>query len=171
MIEPYHRLFFALWPSDLIKQRIQVALPRHIANVPEEKWHITLRFLGRCNPQQRQCLLRQKAFAIHRFSLTLDKLGYWSRNKITWLGSSQQSASLNLLVQELDQRILSCGFDLRKAGSFVPHLTLARRHKPKGKLNLEESIHWPVQGISLMESITQAGRYEYREIAQWPFLR
>src|SRR4030067_1435014 len=90
-VEP-QRLVFALVPEPALQQRLAQAaealLPRAAGRrVRAENLHCTLVFLGAVETAQRLCL--EDAASLVRaepFTLMLDRLGYFRRPQVAWLG-------------------------------------------------------------------------------------
>ncbi len=101
------RLFFALWPEPELQQRLAraaAALLPHAdgRRVREANLHCTLVFLGAVEAAQRLCL--EDAASLVRaepFTLTLDRLGYFRRPQVAWLGCTTTPAALQALVAGL----------------------------------------------------------------------
>jgi 2'-5' RNA ligase len=101
------RLFFALWPDHKTRRAIQEAtrtLVQHCDGrpVPPENFHVTLAFLG----QQPADLLDDitavaRGIRIGDLELGLDKLGYWPKPRVVWLGPSGKSPALDSLAASL----------------------------------------------------------------------
>ena len=166
------RLFFALWPEPELRQRIAVAaaglLPRDAGRrVRAENLHCTLVFLGAVEAAQRLCL--EDAASLVRsepFALTLDRLGYFRRSQVAWLGCTTTPAALQALVAGLSYGAASCGFPPEHR-PYEVHLTVARKlRRDPGRLPLMPIV-WPVQQFALMESVSESDGVRYRPLRFW----
>jgi len=166
------RLFFALWPEPALQQRLAQAaaalLPRAAGRrVREENLHCTLVFLGAVEAAQRLCL--EDAASLVRaepFTLTLDRLGYFRRPQVAWLGCTTTPAALQALVAGLSYGAASCGFPPEQR-PYEVHLTVARKlRRDPGRLPLMP-IAWPVKQFALMESVSEPDGVHYRPLRFW----
>ncbi len=106
--EKIHRVFFALWPDEEIRQQIHKQIyplfdhPQG-RKVPRHNWHITLAFLGNVSEEIYTCIQQQAdKVAGDSFVINLDTIGHWSRPKVAWLGCSQVADALFELVNNLN---------------------------------------------------------------------
>lgn len=160
------RLFFALWPDDATRAallQLQAGMRGRI--IPYNNLHLTLAFLG----QQPASLLADTKDVLSRLSpstilLTLDRVGYFPRNRIAWVGTHQVPETLISLQQELaealDQRAIA--FDRQK--TFKPHITLARDASLPPDLTFSP-IPWRANHVALVQSVTKAEGSTYELIA------
>lgn len=170
------RLFFALWPNRTLRQhllRVQgECLPSPITPPsPAANLHLTLAFLGQVETAQQACL-EQGAAGLHlpAFSFRLDRLGYWRKPRILWIGCSATPAALHQLAAALAEVMRSCGLQ-PEARPYRPHVTLARKQKqgPETPLPLP-SLHWEARDFVLAESVSRPGGVLYRILQRWPLL-
>ena len=166
------RLFFALWPDPVLQQRLAqaaAALLPHDAGrrVREENLHCTLVFLGAVEAAQRLCL--EDAASLVRaepFTLMLDRIGYFRRPQVAWLGCTTIPAALQALVAGLSYGAASCGFPPEQR-PYAVHLTVARKlRRDPGRLPLMP-IAWPVNQFALMESVSEPDGVHYRPLRFW----
>jgi len=166
------RLFFALWPDPALQQRLAqaaAALLPHDAGrrVREENLHCTLVFLGAVEAAQRLCL--EDAASLVRaepFTLMLDRLGYFRRPQVAWLGCTTIPAALKALVAGLSYGAASCGFPPEQR-PYAVHLTVARKlRRDPGRLPLMP-IAWSVRQFALMESVSEPDGVHYRPLRFW----
>jgi 2'-5' RNA ligase len=166
------RLFFALWPDPVLQERLAQAaaalLPNDIGRrVRENNLHCTLVFLGAVSAAQRLCL--EDAAALVRagpFTLTLDRLGYFRRPQVAWLGCTTVPAALQSLVTGLRYGVATCGFTPEQR-PYEVHLTVARKvRRDPGRMPLLP-IGWPVQQFALVESISEPDGMNYRPLRYW----
>ena len=129
--EKTQRLFFALWPDEGVRARIQemaARLPlREGRRVSEDNLHITLVFLGSVAESSRLCAEAvADGVAATPFTLSLDQLGYWPRPRVVWLGTSVIPEELARLESALRQGVTQCGIGVDDR-PYAPHMTLLRK--------------------------------------------
>ncbi|HEC16964.1 MAG TPA: RNA 2',3'-cyclic phosphodiesterase [Sedimenticola sp.] len=168
---PEQRLFFALWPApDLVPEiiRIKQGLPPHGGRPPHpDDLHMTLVFLGAAGPERLPCVERAAdAVEAGPFSLELDRIGYWLRPRILWLGSSETPGPLAGLVGQLQAGLADCGFRPERR-PFKPHVTLARKARPVPPAALESPLQWPVREFVLAGSGLADDPPRYRVLRRW----
>lgn len=163
------RLFFALWPDPQVRAQL-AHWGRELHEVcgghpvRPENLHLTLAFLGNVE-EARIAQVEQAASEVapRACSLTLDRPGYWKRNRIAWAGASVVPTEVQELVVQLRSALTrsNVGFD-RKDN--VPHVTLLRdAHAPRAMPALP-AIDWHLEAFALVQSVTlpAGGRYEIR---------
>jgi len=166
------RLFFALWPGATVRgglAAVQQRLPPDLGRaVRADNLHLTLVFLGATPASRRQCIERAvSGVRTSGFELPLDRLGYWRKPEVLWMGGSAP-APLAALVQVLQSIVLGCG---GKADNrpFEAHLTLFRkvRRAPR-PLPAVPPIRWQVESFVLVESLTDPAGAQYAVLREWP---
>lgn len=133
-----------------------------------ENLHLTLAFLGNTDPVRLEELrLVLDQIQIPPLTLCFDRIGVFRREggDIWWLGMGE-NRELQVLQSGLTKKLRKAGFPVEER-KFVPHLTLARRAKPKklpkdGKT--ERPIPAKVNTVSLMRSQRLDGKLVYTEI-------
>jgi len=160
------RLFYALWPDDVtrtalmdMQARIQGRKTRY------QNFHLTLAFLG----QQPAGLLPalEKILADLSptpISLVLDRLGYFTKNRIAWVGMHDVPAVLIALQRDLAQKLVQNNIAYDGRSGFWPHVTLGRDAVPPEDLPFEP-IEWRADKVTLVESTTAPEGVVYRVIA------
>lgn len=94
--------------------------------VPAQNYHMTMAFLGNISARQRQVLDEtMDGLSIAPLQLRLDKTGYWSKNGILWLGSTDTSTAMETLASACRRAANKAGIRVDRK-RFEPHLTLAR---------------------------------------------
>jgi len=166
------RLFFALCPDLNVRQAINQqtqAITQGIDGkiMPEENWHITLAFLGQVDKPTKQCM-QQVAATVQGegFKLSLDKLAYWSKPRILWLGAGETPGALVNLVNNLTMGLKDCGYS-PDPRPFKLHLTLMRKAARANSLPPITPIVWSVEDFCLVRSTIDAHGARYRVIARW----
>jgi RNA 2',3'-cyclic 3'-phosphodiesterase len=158
------RLFFALWPDDTTRARLdEWAGAMHAAcggrRTRMENLHQTLAFLGDVG-DVRPAEAAMDRVPPRKFMLKIDQPGYWKKNKIAWAGTAAVPEALATLVFELRTSLSKEGvaFDEKP---FAVHITLARSARPPRAMPRLAPIDWPVHGYALVASA--GGRYEIRK--------
>ena len=133
---------------------------------PPGNLHITLAFLGPLTEADLAAVVRVPPIPSRDFTIRLDKLGYWSRSRVLWLGSSQASVELVHLERSLWDALVAVGFR-RERRPYSPHVTLARKAR-----SVEVDVNpvdWPVSGLALVESRPGARHSVYEVLRSWEF--
>jgi 2'-5' RNA ligase len=169
------RLFFALWPNDALREdlrRLVYKPVRHSGGkpVPPGNYHITLKFLGGTDTETRNrlCTVADRIF-FDPFQLRLDKLGFWRKPRILWLGAAEVPDALTRLAGDLDRVAEDCGFE-PETRPYRPHVTLARKVSQPGGLALNRSLVWRAERFVLAASETRPEGARYRVLRAWPQL-
>lgn len=179
------RLFFAIWPPAALRPPLTALVRDTLAGqrarlVPVENLHITLAFLGTVEAARRDCY-EQAADRVSAaaFTIDLDRLGYWSRKRLLWVGA--ECDALQALVTDLQVALLACGYP-PVSRPFHIHLTLAR-HVPRNPLRGNtgrtpslssgekaqpiEPLPWPVLEFTLVASETRPDGPRYTLLRRW----
>lgn len=160
------RLFFALWPDDATRTALQqLQAPMRGRMIPYANLHLTLTFLG----QQPASLLAGAREVLSHLSvpppsLTLDRVGYFPRNRIAWIGMHDVPADLMALQQELADALQQRGIPFDSQKTFKPHITLARDASLPTDLAFDP-IPWRASHVALVQSVTKAEGACYEVIA------
>lgn len=168
------RLFFALWPDDLVRRQIAkvaMKLPADAGKkVKTANLHATLCFLGQIEEDQVDNIIEAaNTIRAQHFRLQLDSREWWKKSQLTWMGASEPPEILETLVDDLTEALIPCGFhpDQRP---FKLHITLMRNVKKPIQHFHFKPISWLVNGFSLVESVTHPEGVEYRVIQSWDFM-
>lgn len=133
-----------------------------------ENLHLTLAFLGNTDPARLEDLRQiTDQLEVSSLSLRFDRIGVFHQagGDIWWLGMGE-NRELQRLQAQLTKELGKAAFPVEER-KFIPHLTLARRTRPKvmpkdGKL--PRSISAKVGKVSLMRSQQIDGRTVYTEL-------
>ncbi len=166
------RLFFALWPEDAWQRQLH-ELARSILSaragrpVASANLHLTLAFLGSVDRSTRACL-EQAADAIHvgAFLVRFDRVGYWAKPRILWLGCSAAPPALAALAAALADAQAACGL-VPERRPYVPHLTLARKLARNPGCPAFAPLDWPVERFALVESCADPDGVRYQPLRFW----
>ncbi|HJV75607.1 MAG TPA: RNA 2',3'-cyclic phosphodiesterase [Noviherbaspirillum sp.] len=160
------RLFFALWPDDATRtalQQLQASIRGRL--IPYNNLHLTLAFLG---VQPETLLADAKDLLAHLSTPTapvlLNRVGYFARNRIAWIGMHQVPAELIALEQELSGALKECGIAIDSKQNFKPHITLARDAEPPPDIAFTP-IPWRCSHVALVQSVTKPEGATYELIA------
>lgn len=169
---PCRRLFVALWPDEALRKEIDRLRHHHHLQggrpVPVENVHITLSFLGPVTEQAAACIeQRLGRISAAPFVLKLDRIGYWSRPRVVWLGADEVPAALRQLLEQLNQGLRDCGFQ-PDPRPFVPHMTLMRKVNRAEALRMVEALSWEVKEFVLVQSHTLPQGAQYTVVGRWP---
>lgn len=159
--------------------RVDPAARREIVRLQEQLWgagcrgltrpenlHLTLAFLGQTAPGRLdQVYGAMDRSGVRPMKLYFDRVGMFHRAEgdIWWLGMKEDRVLLDL-QSRLVQALRQADFPVEDR-SFKPHLTLARRARPRSVPDrLEKSICVHVQGASLMRSQRLDGKLIYTQL-------
>lgn len=169
---PLPRLFLALWPEREVRQRLQrvavaAAGRRH---TPAARLHLTLVFLGATPVERRRSYEHAlTGLTVPALELVLDRLGYWPRAGVLWLGPSQPLTPLTALVEELNRRLAACGFEPERR-PFRAHVTLARHFRGPAPTDsrIDPPVRWHCDRVALVASRPAPQGSRYQVLRYWP---
>jgi 2'-5' RNA ligase len=125
------RLFVVLRPDVKVRHELTLLQARPEIReavrrtVPAKNIHITLQFLGDVDALQQPALeARLAEFVFEPFTLILDRVGYWPRPGILWLGPRKMLRAFNVAVQRLSNQLHALGYQA-DGRCFKAHVTLA----------------------------------------------
>ncbi len=167
------RLFLALWPPDAVRAQL-AALARERFQGVSGRWvsaanlHATLIFLGSVDASQRECI-EQAAAAVPApaFHARLDRLGWFARSQVLWVGVAQAPPALTRLVEDLGAALQRCGFAFEKR-EYHLHVTLARKVRRRVPGAATAPIDWHVDRFALVESHMNRAGATYEVLRTWP---
>jgi 2'-5' RNA ligase len=165
------RLFFALWPSEEHRQKIDAAIRPYRSKLAgtwteRDNWHVTLFFIGGF-PEDDIPLLRTAAHKIDCPSLDLkfERIYFWNRPKIICLFAAYIPSQLLGLVRSLESTAQSFGIkpDDRP---YRAHMTIARKARFFEPITLAQplELHWST--FRLIESISTPSGVQYKPLDQ-----
>ena len=166
-----HRIFFALWPPDEIRQGIVDAFkqtpqyPMRGRVMDPANLHITLHFIGNVSREQKDCLHRAaQTVNPETCRLKLDYYGHFYRARVFWIGCREIPEPLKNLYQNLGAALTACDYRMERR-PYAPHVTLMRKLNRPGEMILPQPIEWPINEFVMVESKTRAEgvRYEVAE--------
>lgn len=165
------RVFFALWPDEATRERTfeATAPARRIGGgrpVPAHNLHLTMAFLGSIAPGALR-EIETLDLGGDAFDLCLDRIGFWPRTRIVWLGTKKAPPALIDLFDRLWNSLKGFGF-ARDKHPFRPHVTVARKAGPPGPALLPDPVHWRVNDVVLMHSRGGGRGVVYKALKRWP---
>ncbi len=137
--------------------------------VEADNLHLTLAFPGHVDAPTQSCL-EQAADAIRlpRFTLQLDRFGYWKHPKVIWYGLSEVPAALVQLAGELEAAMRGCGL-APESRPYRPHVTLLRKAEAMPRAEAP-AMRWQVEGFVLVLSEGSPQGVRYRVLRRWSLL-
>jgi 2'-5' RNA ligase len=175
------RLFLAVALSDDVRHALAAFVddPRELPGRPVDpgNWHVTLRFLGRTEPMQRDIVLAHidQELAQRRFTLGFGGLGAFprpGRATVLWLGIEQGADEIEALADRCESAAQAAGFSPEDR-PFHPHVTLSRIRPWQDVRPLVERFpRFPatqtVEAITLFRSILGQGGAGYETVDTVP---
>lgn len=167
------RLFFALWPTDVLREQILQQTEVMVGQasgraIPASNLHVTLLFLGAVAEEDLPRIMAAGAGTSGtRFELCFDVIESWGRSKVLVLGASHVPQPLSDLVDSL--RISLLGQQIAtEAEDYRPHVTLARNVAARQRSSLHPVMRWQVGDFVLVESTPGPRGSRYEVLARWP---
>ncbi len=167
------RVFFALWPDDDLRRRLQqtalrLAIERPARRVPAYNLHLTLHFIGNIYAGELECLQHEAGTVrAAAFELEIDRIGHFARPRVGWLGCSRVPAALASLHRDLGQRLTRCDYQ-PEARRFNPHVTVARKLRQQPVAIEFQTLHWRVESFVLVESRQRDNGVQYEVVETYP---
>lgn len=171
-----HRLFFALWPGDDVRDALAraargVDLFRDTGRrVAPDKYHLTLHFVGNWSSRPDGIVDRARtaaaSIAARGFHLVVDHAGAFRGARVGWLAPSGNSG-LDALWAQLRRALDDAGVPRQAHERFSPHITVLRDLRTPVPETGIAPISWPVDDFVLVHS--HDGGYEV--IDRWPLAR
>lgn len=161
------RLFFAFWPDESLRKAVESArnrlFPLSGRPVAAGGLHVTAAFLGAVNEARLPALLAL-AGPVAPLTITLDRLEHWPKPRVLVAATTHLQDDLRAFVDGLWQRLDRLGF-AREARPFRPHVTLARDVRSVRAGLRWDPLPWPVDRLSLVESVSTPDGVVYRPVA------
>jgi 2'-5' RNA ligase len=167
------RLFFALWPTDELREQIARAVGPLLAGrrarpIPPANFHITLAFLGSVlETKLPDVIAAAREVSGAPFVLQLTRAESWRRTQIAWLPVEPMPHALHGLAERLRFSLLAKDLEVdRKA--FRAHVTIARDWRDRPLDARIGPFDWPVRDFVLVQSKTGPCGSEYYVLERWP---
>ncbi|HLS79829.1 MAG TPA: RNA 2',3'-cyclic phosphodiesterase [Steroidobacter sp.] len=178
------RLFFALWPSDALRQRVAAQTAARARRsggrpVPPENLHVTLFFLGQVRETHLPDVLAAAAsLRGSAIEIDFDGVEVLRGSRVLCLTAQETPASLAALLDALRGALQPLGFEADR-WRFRPHVTLARDVPRPGRRGaagepqnprerLPEPLCWTANEFALVESTATPAGSTYTVLARWP---
>jgi len=165
------RLFLAIWPEEEQIDQLYELQGKYTAwgrQVIPENFHVTLLFLGEVEEDAFQCLIQNiSSVTFEPFRISLEKLGYFDKTKIFWVGPKETPTELESLFKKLRNCAFRCGFS-KLTKRYVPHVTLLRKAQVPLTDPSFASIEWQVNNFHLVESHMDSDSAHYVTIESFP---
>jgi 2'-5' RNA ligase len=165
------RLFFALWPAPEVRDAL-AAIARDLQAecggrpTRADRIHLTLFFVGQV-ARERLVELESVAGEVHgtRFTLDFDRLGYFRRSRIAWVGAACPPP-LAALEAQLRARLAAYASP-NDDRPYLPHVTLLRDAPRKPSEQDLPPVTWHAREFVLVESVMAAVASRYDIIGRW----
>ena len=167
------RLFLAFWPNEEQLEKlheIQCDYTGLGREVLPENFHITLLFLGNISFEIADCFSQNvQEIDVQPFRVQLDRLGYFDKTKIFWVGPSIVPRQLESLYKSVRNCAQYCGIS-KLSKRYVPHVSLLRNCEvPISNPNFEP-IEWEIDEFHLVESRLDKGGAHYYTVESFPLV-
>lgn len=162
-----HRVFFAVWPDKATSENLARLQSRvRGRKTCHDDFHITLAFLGD-RPVDLLPVFKKILAGLGPIdmALVLDRLGYFRRHRIAWVGMETPPPALFQLREKLRRDLASHSIPLSGCGGFTPHVTLARSADAPDEGPFAP-ISWQARRIALAESAPVSEGAKYRLLAE-----
>ena len=168
------RMFFAIWPNEAQIDQLYSIQSDYVAwgrEVLPENFHITLLFLGNISDAVTDCLAQSMQTVLASpFKVQLDRLGYFEKTKIFWVGPTTIPQELESLFKGVRNCAQRCGIS-KLSKRYTPHVTLLRKSEvPVSNPNFMP-IEWPVNEFHLVESRTDRDGARYYTVDSFPLTK
>jgi RNA 2',3'-cyclic 3'-phosphodiesterase len=167
------RLFFALWPADDLRMRIETETGSLVERAggrrtPARNLHVTVLFLGDVPAVRSEAVLAAAAETSgDAFQISFDQIETWPGSNVLCLTCRRPPSALAGLAEELRTRLAARTFEFRKQ-VFRPHITLARDLPRMRSTESIPPLHWPVGDFVLVESNMTRSGSRYSVVRSWP---
>ncbi len=132
--------------------------------VNPENYHVTVAFLGELTPRAVETIKqRLNDFRLSQITLHLDRLGFWRKPRVVWLGCNDTPVTLGTEIEGLCGQLRRLGFRLDER-EFVPHVTLFRKAVRGPRVTITP-IDWTISNLVVVRSILTADGANYEIIA------
>ncbi|OGB25214.1 MAG: 2'-5' RNA ligase [Burkholderiales bacterium RIFCSPLOWO2_02_FULL_57_36] len=160
------RLFYALWPDDTARAAL-ASLQTAVSGrkTPYGNLHLTLAFLGDQPIASLSTLQKILAgLSVPDMTLTMDRIGYFTKSRIAWVGMHAAPEGLFTLQRHLMSALAHQGILADTRSAFKPHVTLARDATAPDELPFEP-VHWHASHVCLIASSNEQQGAQYRILA------
>ena len=161
------RLYYALWPDEPTVCKLEVAQADVVGRkVGKEQLHLTLAFLGN-QPVGKLVDLAAVLEPLPQtgFVIELDQYGYFTQQKIAWIGPSEIPVALRDFRNSLLMGLSRIAPGFKGEAHFIPHVTLARDAEAPA-LQIAKRISWSAKRIVLVQSLQTRQGVIYSLVAE-----
>lgn len=171
----HRRLFFALWPTDAVRERLAAEVQQRAAlgrAIPACNLHVTVVFLGAV-AEDRVALVTETAKSTQKltlggkFLLHLERVEFWRRSSLVCLIAERAPPQLLAIVESLRAGLRERGFELREHEKLRPHVTLVRDVEHGPAAAAITPVQWPIESFALVESKVGQRGSEYSVLEEW----
>ena len=174
-----HNLFFALWPDEALRSRIETAAlalqAAHRARgrrTRPQRYHMTLGYLGAHAELPGDLIVAARAvgdrLGADAFDCRLDIAGSFAGRSIPWwLGCSEIPTAMAQLVDGIAQGMQSRGYAGKQEAKFAAHVTVLRDADRRLATTAIAPIDWNVAAFVLVDS-ELGPRPSYTIVERWP---
>ena len=153
--------------------------------VPEDSFHVTLKFLGYVEPERLEAIAGGVEAAIQGtgpFEVELAGVGAFpkiTRPSVVWVGVTRGGQEMISLADRIDREMAKIGFE-REKRPFSPHITLGRVKSPENLSGLRELIErhrnrevgsFGVEQVNIMRSELRITGPIYSVISDFKLMR
>ncbi|MDH3693623.1 MAG: RNA 2',3'-cyclic phosphodiesterase [Gammaproteobacteria bacterium] len=164
------RIFIAAWPDDIAREALRdtansiLKTGFQAKQVKPENIHITIAFLGDLIPAAVETIKHLLSnFQLSHITLNLNRLGYWRKPRVVWLGCRDKPTGLITEIESLHSQLRRLGFRVDERG-FVPHVTVFRKAAKRPHISITP-IEWPVSELTVVRSTLTSDGPNYEIIA------
>ena len=167
------RLFLAFWPNaDQLENlaAIQSGCDGWGRKVLPENFHITLLFLGNLSHDMAACFMHgAEEIRAQAFHLRLDRLGYFEKTQIFWVGPSIIPPALASLFKSARNCAGQCGI-AKLSRRYVPHVSLLRKCQTPVTHADFTPVEWNIEDFHLVESRIARDGARYYILKSFPLM-
>jgi RNA 2',3'-cyclic 3'-phosphodiesterase len=165
------RLFFAIWPSAKVRERLQQArtvfCPQDGRWTRPENLHMTLVFLGNIAVDQIPLIEAAAAkIGTSPFRMRLNWIRTAPAKGMVWLAPGVVPQGLMDLESALKSSLEAVDFEVEKR-AYRPHVTLIRKLSARFEPRAIEAVDWPVDSFALVESNPSRSGSDYIRRRIW----
>ncbi len=167
------RLFLAIWPNEQQIEKLLELQSSYVGRGREvlpENFHVTLLFIGNTPYELTDCIVQNlQDISVQPFHMKLDRLGYFDKTKIFWVGPTDTPSELESLYKSVRNCVQYCGISpLSKR--YVAHVSLLRNSQIPISNPDFTPIEWQVEEFHLVESRLDKDGARYYSLSSFPLV-
>ncbi len=167
------RLFLAFWPNEQQLEKLHELQCDYVGRGREvlpENFHVTLLFLGNISYDMTDCFVQDlQDISTQPFHMKLDRLGYFDKTKIFWVGPTRVPQELESLYKSVRNYAQYCGIS-KLSKRYVPHVSLLRNSEIPISNRDFAPIEWEVEEFCLVESRLDKDGARYNTLDSFPLV-